>query len=670
MLSTLRRCFCCGGCASCKTEDLPASFSGCWSHFSSWITMGLRSNQTENNRGGRFRLLRIFGGQRGQDAVTSVPSATDGRRSSQEEEPQRVIATFEELLNTKCFHEASQLLIEREERLFGEITEAKSLKDDNDEVDKLAADYADLETSVLHTLRLSLTPGEVSTQALASAANAIKQEMHQDQRWKERDRTPPAWRPKGWKKVHDETLRSLVEERMDNPVTPPAVQVDQSSLQADVNSMGRQLKADLLLVVEVVKNCYPPELDICNLYARLYHQYLSARLRKIADFVLDEKDSSYLLRWVNVYYYTEILQKPQLVNEINKEALGKLLPDELLEPLEEQYLSKQQEELTTYIGRVLEDAKEKWIKGEEPSREDGCFVSPVAYDIIQLINGRVTDAEKLVRDRSKAQNITCQLKGLMERFKTFQNDIIRQNRSNSRPFIKANLGCIEQFTDVLLNRSQLFPKEVQEHCLLILRDMKQSAHMYLLKPVHETLKPQYRKLGTNEWLKKHIFDKLLESIKQELQELHGSVKSCHEELIGQLHQEVTAEYVKRLLKGEVKLRNKEQQEEACDMIIDNAESLHELFTNTGSKEERLRKILTMIAEVLKLQDLPAIQMQVVSLGTAFPDLSEKHVSALLKLKTNFTKADRKTVKETLSETLKVNVNCVAVRPFFSTVQVK
>lgn len=40
----------------------------------------------------------------------------------------------------------------------------------------------------------------------------------------------------------------------------------------------------------------------------------------------------------------------------------------------------------------------------------------------------------------------------------------------------------------------------------------------------------------------------------------------------------------------------------------------------GSKEGWLKEILTKIAEVLKLQDLPAIQMQVVSLGTAFPDL--------------------------------------------------
>lgn len=38
----------------------------------------------------------------------------------------------------------------------------------------------------------------------------------------------------------------------------------------------------------------------------------------------------------------------------------------------------------TYISRVLEDAKQMWTNGEEPTREDGCYFSPVAYDIIQV----------------------------------------------------------------------------------------------------------------------------------------------------------------------------------------------------------------------------------------------------------------------------------------------
>lgn len=40
----------------------------------------------------------------------------------------------------------------------------------------------------------------------------------------------------------------------------------------------------------------------------------------------------------------------------------------------------------------------------------------------------------------------------------------------------------------------------------------------------------------------------------------------------------------------------------------------------GSNEEWLKEILTKIAEVLKLQDIPAIQMQIVLLGSDHRDL--------------------------------------------------
>ena len=122
---------------------------------------------------------------------------------------------------------------------------------------------------------------------------------------------------------------------------------------------------------------------------------------------------------------------------------------------------------------------------------------------------------------------------------------------------------------------------MQKNCLHVLAGMKQSAHTYLLKPVHEGLKvslfttdskvlfilitnviivlkrspgesckyrfsptvhgsvtclmsrlfltqPQYRQLGTSDWLNKSLFDKLLLSIERELQDLQGSVEPCHQ----------------------------------------------------------------------------------------------------------------------------------------------
>ncbi|XP_067336609.1 tumor necrosis factor alpha-induced protein 2-like [Channa argus] len=591
--------------------------------------------------------------------------------SKKDEKPSNVIPTFEQNLEQLHLCEASQLLIEKEDHLFRDKTDAKALKQHEETIEKLAADRSKLKDLVLHTLlqSLSLRPEEVNTDTLMSAIKAVYQEEEQDQLWSHRGRTPPAWRPCGWKKLHDSMLRSLVEGRMDNILTPSADQVDQSFIQEDVHNMAKQLIADLMWVVQGIKSCYPPQMDICNFYARMYHQTFSTRLtRKITDASLEDKDCTFVLRWVNEYY-PEIFKKPQLAGHIDTEGLEKLLPKELLEPLEEQYLSKRQSELMTYIYQILEEAENRWNNGDEAKKEDGCYISPVAYDCIQVINGMVTGAEKVVGDRHKAQSLTRELNVFMQRFRDFQDNIIRQNSANSKAYVKANLGCVEQFSDVLTKNRYLFPDDVQEDCLSVLTDMKQSAHTYLIKPVHEVLKPQYHKLGTDDWLKKPVFENLLFSIKAEIQDLKGSTESCHQELIGQFHQDVTVEYVRRLLKGKVKLKKTHQQHQACMVVKDNANSLHNIFSTMGSKEVWLKDILIQIAEVLTLQELPAIQMEVASLGSTFPDLSLKHVSALLKLKTNLSKADRKLVKETLSATLR-EIKVTGARPFFSKVQVQ
>ncbi|KAL3969141.1 CUB and sushi domain-containing protein [Sarotherodon galilaeus] len=581
---------------------------------------------------------------------------------------EKVNPTFEEYLERQYLFEATQLLIDREKDLFGEITEADAIKAHEEAVKKLAADYEALEKCIEQTVQQSLSLGrEEEVSALISAVKAINLEEEQDQLWRQRCQTPPAWRPKKWKEHHDKVLHELVYSRLENPSSPTGDQENQSSIQADVQSMGRQLKEDLQWVVEVVKNCYPPEMDICNFYARQYHQTFSARLKKIADFVLDDKDCSFLLRWVKEFY-PGILEKPELASNINTEELGNLLPDELLKPLEEQYLSKQQSDLMIYIDRVLDEAKKEWDQGKEPTRDDGCYASPVAYDVIQFINGFVTSAHITVRDPNKAQKITSNLTDFMQRYKDFHEDIIRQNKPHSKAFIKANLSCVKQFKDFLVEHD-LFPEDVRKNCLPVLTEMKQSAHTYLLTPVHKVLKPHYQKLGTSDWLKKNTFKKLLNSTEEELQELQGSSQSSYQELIGQLHQEVTEEYVRRLLKGKIKLKNNKKQKKAYETVKGNAEKLHELFAKTGSKQDWLKEILTKIAEVLKLQDIPAIQMQIVSLGSAYPDLSEEHVSALLKLKTNLSNADMNTITSTVVDILRESYTGGETRKFFSNVKV-
>ncbi|XP_034091285.1 tumor necrosis factor alpha-induced protein 2-like isoform X1 [Gymnodraco acuticeps] len=658
------------GCFPRRRRRTKECFSGCWHRICSRKTMRTDTCGIRNF----LPRKKWFGfGTRNQPQPPAVnnntSSLTDGSPLPQQEEPQPVILTYEQMFQEKLLSEAGQLLIEKEERLFRELKESDAFTHHEEQVNQLKADRKALQDLVLQTLGQSLCLEEDSLAGLTSAVKAVMQEEDQDLLWKQRDQTPPSWRPSGWRKLHDSTLLSLVKERMENPSTPSACQIKLTTIQADITNMGRQLKEDLLSVVGGVKRCYPQEMDICNFYSKLYHQTLSASLMNIADFGLVDKDRTFLLRWVNEYY-PEILAKPQLHSEIDSGPLGKLLPERLLKSLEDEYLSNQQGELTTIICRVLGEEREKWNKGEEPETEDGCFFSPVAYDIIQLINGKVTSSTKVLGDPHKAQRITCHIsKDLMDRYKSFQSDVIKQNKANSRSFIKANLDCIKQFSEVLNKERHLFTEDVRKNCLRVLTDMKQSAHTYLLQPLHERLKPQYRKLGTSDWLHQSEFKELLDGINKEGQDLQGSTESCHKELMGQLEQEVTVEYVRRLLKGKVKLKDKMQQLKAYLTVKDNAENLHHLFVQMGSEEDWLKEILFKIAEVLKLQDLPAIQMQVVLLGTDYPDLSEKHVLALLKLKTDLTKADRKSATDILHTLREIGSN-TQPRSFFSLVQVK
>ncbi|XP_061699710.1 tumor necrosis factor alpha-induced protein 2-like [Syngnathoides biaculeatus] len=571
--------------------------------------------------------------------------------------------TFEQHLAALHLSEAGRLLLAREERLFAggglrppEVVDA----------DALEADRRALEDEVLRTLRTSLD-ADADAQVLRSAVSFVELEEEQDQIWeRRRGGTLPSWRLRCWRQAHDATLQSLVEERMEAPPTPAALRPGHSSIQADVHSMGRRLRRDLLLVLERVETCYPAHLRICRQYAAWYHRCVGAKLAKLADFGLDDQDCTFLLRWVNDFY-PRLLQELEAAGELDTRALDCLLPKDLLAPLEEQYLSKQQGELSTYLGRILDEARETWTEGGLPPSEDGCFASPLAYDIIQMVNGMVSAAEKVLGDLPKARTLTCQLQDLLRRFATFQADVIKRNKANSAAFVKANLGCVAQFRDFLASRSRLFPEDVRRNCLRTLTDMKGSAHEYLLGPVHKNLKPHYRKLFSQEWLKTSTLDKLQRGLEDEMLQLEGPSKSCRQELTARLHRDVAVEYVYRLLKAELKLKDKLQQRQAADNVERDAGALRDFFGGHGSEEAWLHQVLIMIAEVLKLQDLPAIQFQVASLGTAFPDLSEKHVLSLLKLKSNLTKEDKNNVKAVLLEIPKDSAQSQA---FFSFVAVK
>uniref|UniRef100_A0A8C7IQT7 Tumor necrosis factor, alpha-induced protein 2b n=1 Tax=Oncorhynchus kisutch TaxID=8019 RepID=A0A8C7IQT7_ONCKI len=534
------------------------------------------------------------------------------------------LLTFEQNLERNCLSAAGQQLIEREERLYGQISEevVQSTTEWEKEEEQFIRDHKALLSQIDLVVKSSLSPDEDSLEALKSAVKAILQEEEQDRRWLKQVGKQPAWRPSECRRHHNTVLQSLVEERMDNAELPPEESNKlRSSLQRDVCGKGRRLQKDLLRVVKDVKGCYPEDMDICNFYGKMYHQAFSAGMRNIEEYGLGMDDCSYLLYWVNVAY-PEILQNPELTKT----------------------------EVQTLINKVLMVEEQAWMEGSVPELRDDCYFSPLAIDVIQFINAAVKSIETVLGTMSKVQIIVCLLKDFLNSYKKFQEKVLKgSNNGNSRTVIMANLACVEQFRDYIVNKADIFPVDVKECCLSIVAEMKNIGYTFLTSPIHKDLKSQYRDLGTPVWLekKKQVFEKLFEGINKHTQDLKGLTNSCHQELLSQLHLEVTVEYVRRLLKRKIKLRDKEMQEQAARSVCEDGQRLHKLFTEAGSREEWLSDILPKIAEVLKLQDISSIQLEIVTLSQAYPDLSEFQVSALLSLKSNLSASAVRRVKKTL-----------------------
>uniref|UniRef100_A0A8C2D6K0 Tumor necrosis factor alpha-induced protein 2-like n=1 Tax=Cyprinus carpio TaxID=7962 RepID=A0A8C2D6K0_CYPCA len=521
--------------------------------------------------------------------------------------------------------EAQQQLLEAEECLFSskEVTRGK------DEEDKLQMDY---EIFILR-LRLVIQDSfiEDNQETLKSALTSIVKEEAQDRRWAEvaADQRP-IWRPTRCRQFHDTLLQIIVEQRMKNADEQNNLADNLStSLKREVFRLGKQVQKDLLRVVRNLRECYPPDFDICRLYARLYHQAFSTRLQEFSRSNISSEECLYILSWIVEYYPKDVLKYKELEEHINSSSLGPLLPEEDLERLEKQYFSYKENEIRKWLSNAFEKEVKKWSDDIEPELMDGYYFSNFALDVLPLVDGAVKDVNTLLSSEDKAWSLLNQLDSFFLSYKTSLEKLIKRNPENIPKTLSANLDNIYQFRDYVQKPEHPFSEDTRTACLSTLADLKNICHKYFLSRIHTELK----------------------------------------ELLAELHVEVMVEYVRRMMKRKLKLKDKEQQEAAAEFICHDSSKICSVFAKVGSRQEWLSQILHKLSEILKLQDPGSLQIEIVTLARDYPDISEQHVLALLNLKTNLSSSDLRKIKGCLSE-IRDTLDTESPTSFFSKVLVK
>uniref|UniRef100_A0A671MRN0 Tumor necrosis factor, alpha-induced protein 2b n=1 Tax=Sinocyclocheilus anshuiensis TaxID=1608454 RepID=A0A671MRN0_9TELE len=555
------------------------------------------------------------------------------------------VPTFKQNLQACRFVDAGKQLITREDRLFelkqdGIGSKMKLVEEEEDSEARLAKDYEDWMESVTRMLENSLDLQSLEEQELLKGAvQAILQEEEQDLRWKGfQEKERPPWRPRKCKQNHEALLERLVQRRMEEAQSDSSVEIH-SSLQQTIICNAKRLKEDLLKVVTWVSSCYPEQENVCQFYATLYHKTFSARLREVAEYTLCDKDCVLLLQWVNQDYPNKIVKN--------------------LKILKTQCLT----ELSTCLHKILDREETAWKEGELPQLRDQVYCCDQAIDIIEVIK-----KGKMIIINSIPSHS----------YKTFHDKVMRSRQTNTEAILMVNLSCLIQCRcmDYITKNAHLFPEDIKTDCLSLLATMTESSHCYFTSNMHRELKDLYRKVGSSEWLKhsEGVCEELLAKLDRHIQKFINWDKMCCQELLGGMHKEFLAEYVRKMMKQKIKLSNKAQQQMAASSLCINSECIHTYFIAAGSDLDWLKDILPNLAGLLKLQDPDSIKLELVTLIKLYPDLSERHISAWLRLKGNLSPSDLKMILKSVTcsqnQFSEKQDSLQFSRSFFSTVRIR
>ncbi|XP_066533210.1 tumor necrosis factor alpha-induced protein 2-like isoform X2 [Hoplias malabaricus] len=491
-----------------------------------------------------------------------------------------VVLDFNQNLEMNYLAEASQQLIAREEQLFSSET-AEDIRTE-DEEDKMQKDYEMLKLHLWIVIQDSFNKD--NQEPLKSAVKAICQEEERDHRWEEAaDDERPIWRPVGCRKFHDTLLQKVVKIRIQkaNEEESGADKLS-TSIKKDVCRMGKRIQNDLLCVVRDVQGCYTPDYDVCQMYTQLYHKAFSTKLQELSQSNLDVEDCIYILSWINIYFPNDILQQKELASHINSETLGPLLTEEDLKSLEEQYLSHKEAEVSGWLSNALKKEEEHWQSDTQPEQMDGYFISNLALDVINLLDAAKKEVITVMGNESKAQRILLQLGGFLSSYKKSLAEFLKGKNKNISDTLKSNLVSIQQAREYIEQQENL-PADDKQAWLSIVEDLGHSCHRYFLDSIHKELKDHYRKLWTPVWFaeSQNIIGDLLKSLEDQMKPFTSLKPSCTKELVSQLHIEVMREYVRRMLKRKLKLKDKDEQDAAATFLCEDNIRINGFFIKTN-----------------------------------------------------------------------------------------
>ncbi|XP_051979008.1 tumor necrosis factor alpha-induced protein 2-like [Xyrauchen texanus] len=396
---------------------------------------------------------------------------------------------------------------------------------------------------------------------------------------------------------------------------------------------------------------YPEEFSVFQVYLQSYHRAVAKRLKTITCGPIQITDTYSLLDWIYNIYNRDVLATVGAMGTIVCEALDPLLPEDVIDRLEEGCVDTVWEKVTTELSQVLDDEEKRWAQTLHIEE----YQSGLACSIIQRVKVDL-DRSTAVSQPLGARIARCTLNGLADFLYSFQRKVEMFHDTQSE-FGDRGDGYVSR-TIALVNCVPPFRSFV-ERCRLCdtlgTEDVSKRAHSSLERIVNQSvqvltdilfehIRPFFDKLVKRKWLDNtEAYESIEATIKQIFKKFRRMDCSPYQTLVNEVHRLVLVEYVRAIMRGRVICTSLKMRKRVAFRLQDEAKQLKALFKDLESTASWLESVIIHLADIIVLEDTPSIQMEVGVLVKEFPDIRRRHISSVLNVRGMVHQTDRQEI---------------------------
>nr|CAH8873470.1 unnamed protein product [Trichobilharzia regenti] len=270
-------------------------------------------------------------------------------------------------------HKIMQELEGIRDELMYEVFRQKSMED----LDTLRAFFRELEDlnemfrHKIIMLGSRLTSAVIThNRFVVNCVRVIDREERADATWRKKSEKHgfmPDGRPKQWKKL----LFDSVFNNIKNKVFGSALdsENDKNKLVRHNEAIRQHTLADLKIAKNICPTYFPADYAIFDRFVEMYHEAIGMHVESLVLEGLSDTEIVQLLGWINSYHTEEFMKNPFMnidFNRLNLKRPINLLPEETLNTLRKQYVSKTIERLKSWLANSLLKDTSDWQRSTGP----------------------------------------------------------------------------------------------------------------------------------------------------------------------------------------------------------------------------------------------------------------------------------------------------------------